>query len=499
MPVMETPDDTDDRLRELFCSFDSSSVRAAYGAGERSSRLTRGRAVAWAVALAAALVVALVSVDLVQSKAARTPVGPAPTSKVSTTGTCAESQLVATVVFNQLGTELGAIKFTNIAGRACALSGRPQIVVYDGAGHSLGLKESADDRAPDLPAPTKPIELAASGSSDQAIVEVDWCGFATSAGHIDIRFAGWNEPLVEQDSSIEPSGFSPPSCLDPSQQLLAVDYVRGSKNGGVVLQVPTVTATPAHNLHSGQRVDVIVHGFSPRSPLFVSECASAADYTSNPSGCGMRQSSGSTNGSGDDSVTFDVQVLASSAAGSAPSVTCTDQCVIVASSTGHGPGPTSAYVPVQFAAGARQTSECNFTQLAVSARGAGAGLGHVGVVLLFKNTGNETCGLFGYPGVAGLNTAGVQVTEALRTLFGYLGGTRHTSEVVIAPGESASALVEGTDNPAGNATSCPTYPNLLVTPPNTTRSVTIHIAMLGCSRLQVHPVVPGTTGSAPNS
>ena len=49
--------------------------------------------------------------------------------------------------------------------------------------------------------------------------------------------------------------------------------------------------------------------------------------------------------------------------------------------------------------------------------------------------------------------------------------------------------------PTGNATSCPTYPKLLVTPPNTTKSVTIDMSMPGCSPVQVHPVVPGKTGS----
>ena len=191
--------------------------------------------------------------------------------------------------------------------------------------------------------------------------------------------------------------------------------------------------------------------------------------------------------------------MASTAAGSAASVPCTDQCVIVASTAGPGPGPTSAYIPVRFAPPSVQhTPECNFTELAVSAKGDGVGLGHVGVVLLFKNSGSEACGLFGYPGVAGLNAAGVPVTQALRTLNGYLGGTRSATEVVIAPGDSASALVEGTDVPIGSATGCPTYSSLLVTPPDTTQSVAIHFSMPGCSGLEIHPVVPGTTGSTPN-
>ena len=498
MPVIETPGDLDDRLRELFCSFDSSAVVATYAASGRRTPLTRGRAMAWAAAVVAVLVVALISIHLVQSPAVKTPTVPPP-SKAPVTGACNESQLATAVVFNQPGTELGAIRLTNTGSRPCSLSGRPQIVVYDGAGDNLGLEESAYKQAPDLPAPTSPIQLGSSGSSSQAIVDLDWCGFTTTSGHIDIQFAGWTKPLVEQDSSIRPLGFSPPGCPDPSHTLFAVDYVRGLKNGAVVSTLPSVTVTPADSLHADEPVKLTVHGLDPYATFFVSECASAADLSSNPSGCGIRQPFKWTDGSGTDSITFDVDIMASRSGITSASVTCTDHCVVVAS-TGTGSGATSAFAPIRFAPPVvSHTPACMFSQLAVTSGSPGVGLGHVGVVLLFKNTGTEACSLFGYPGVAGLNAEGVQVTQAERTLNGYLGGAGQiASEVVIAPGESASAIVEGTDNPVGNATSCPTYSRLLVTPPNTTRSVTIDISLPGCSGLQVHPVVTGTTGSVPD-
>ena len=49
--------------------------------------------------------------------------------------------------------------------------------------------------------------------------------------------------------------------------------------------------------------------------------------------------------------------------------------------------------------------------------------------------------------------------------------------------------------PSGTETSCPAYPSLLVTAPDTKVSVTIRLSLPGCSGLQVHPVVPGTSGS----
>jgi hypothetical protein len=66
--------------------------------------------------------------------------------------------------------------------------------------------------------------------------------------------------------------------------------------------------------------------------------------------------------------------------------------------------------------------------------------------------------------------------------------------VDLAPGETASALLEGTNNPTGTATSCPIYSAILVTPPGETHSVRVGISMRGCTGLEIHPVVPGSTG-----
>ncbi len=127
------------------------------------------------------------------------------------------------------------------------------------------------------------------------------------------------------------------------------------------------------------------------------------------------------------------------------------------------------------------------------------GLGHVGGSILFRNIGGAVCHLYGYPGVAGLDDAGLQVVQAGRTLGGYLGGIMSGTSppvVELLPGETASALVEATDVPPGTERSCPTYPMLLVTPPDDTQSVRVSLPLFGCSGFQVHPVVAGITGSA---
>ncbi|MDA8314978.1 MAG: DUF4232 domain-containing protein [Actinomycetota bacterium] len=159
------------------------------------------------------------------------------------------------------------------------------------------------------------------------------------------------------------------------------------------------------------------------------------------------------------------------------------------------PSTTTTTAPVA----ASGPPRCTFAHLSVSVGQVGAGLGHEGVAILFENTGTSTCSLSGYPGVAALDSAGQQVAQAQRTPSGYLGGMQTGSTtppvVLLGPGAVASALVEGTDVPEGVASSCPTYPALLVTPPTSTLSARLTVSLPGCSPIEVHPIVSGSTGT----
>jgi hypothetical protein len=98
------------------------------------------------------------------------------------------------------------------------------------------------------------------------------------------------------------------------------------------------------------------------------------------------------------------------------------------------------------------------------------------------------------------------VAQATRIPSGYLGGvnpgTTTPPQVTLSPGQTGSAMIEGTDNPPSGGTSCTYYPYLLITPPNLTDSVRISVTDLstnivgfpGCAPIEVHPIVPGTTG-----
>jgi hypothetical protein len=152
-------------------------------------------------------------------------------------------------------------------------------------------------------------------------------------------------------------------------------------------------------------------------------------------------------------------------------------------------------------------SPCQISQLRISPGASDVGLGNVGQPILFTNVSQTTCTMSGYPGVAALDSQGNQVAQAKRELIGYLGGLQNNASsvpvVTLASGQSASAEVEGTDNPVGTATSCTNYASLLVTPPGETHSVTISAGVVqgshipgfpGCSPISVNPMVPGPTG-----
>jgi hypothetical protein len=156
--------------------------------------------------------------------------------------------------------------------------------------------------------------------------------------------------------------------------------------------------------------------------------------------------------------------------------------VASANSSNQGPGPYNT---------------CDV--LAVSLGQSGAGLGHIGEPIVFQNTGTTTCTMYGYPSVKvspnGL-ASGVDDTPN-----GYLGGLSGSTipTVNLTPGATASALVEGTDNPEGTATSCPTYSSLEITPPGDSQTFTLYTSLPGCSTIEVHPVVSGSTGQQNSS
>jgi hypothetical protein len=116
------------------------------------------------------------------------------------------------------------------------------------------------------------------------------------------------------------------------------------------------------------------------------------------------------------------------------------------------------------------------------------------------NGGPKTCRLEGYPGVRILDDTGRVTGTPVKTLTGFTGGLPSGTAIPVIElrrGEFAAAVLEGTDIPVGDASSCPLYSSLRVTLPEQTTPVTIRRGGSDCSGLYVHPFVIGFNGSYP--
>jgi len=142
---------------------------------------------------------------------------------------------------------------------------------------------------------------------------------------------------------------------------------------------------------------------------------------------------------------------------------------------------------------------CAPPYLTLAVHGGSSGASHAGYVLEFTNTGQIACAMTGYPGVAILDSKDRQIIQASRTPHGYLGGLRGSKPpaVGLPAGGTASALLEGLLFDPRTSRGCPTERALLSTPPNTTTPMKAVVLTRICGQVQIHPMVPGSTGSQP--
>jgi Protein of unknown function (DUF4232) len=154
-------------------------------------------------------------------------------------------------------------------------------------------------------------------------------------------------------------------------------------------------------------------------------------------------------------------------------------------------------------ASASPLRRCQETQLDVNWTPDGAGLGHVADLLVFTNISANACTLSGYPAVRMTGSAKVaSVLVARHTLNGYLGGlSRGTARELpvvklSAHGGVASSMVEGDDNPSGNALTCLIFSKVSVKIPHLNPPYRFTIKFPGCIRPQTHPIVKGPSGNS---
>jgi hypothetical protein len=157
----------------------------------------------------------------------------------------------------------------------------------------------------------------------------------------------------------------------------------------------------------------------------------------------------------------------------------------------------SSAAPGSGGATGTSVAHCTDGQVRVREGRSDGGAGHIGIRIHFKNHSSVTCSVRGYPGAAGLNKHGRQVEQAKRTRRGMVGGLKPHHKiptVSLAPGEVATAVVEGSDVPVNNHR-CRTLHGMLVTPPNDFTAVHVKHAPPDCDGIQIHPVIKGKTGS----
>jgi Protein of unknown function (DUF4232) len=156
--------------------------------------------------------------------------------------------------------------------------------------------------------------------------------------------------------------------------------------------------------------------------------------------------------------------------------------------TGHAVGATAKNA---------EPATCQTKNLGVTLGQAAGGLTHQSFVIEFKNHAGA-CTITGYPGVDALNAKRHRVLSAMRTKSGYLGGVESgpIPKVHLAKGKTASAILEWIDL----GPPCPRAQSFRITPPNAFKSVVLSPKSLKSQtlcRVEVHPVVPGTTGQKP--
>ncbi len=199
-------------------------------------------------------------------------------------------------------------------------------------------------------------------------------------------------------------------------------------------------------------------------------CAGSSDTSSSPAGA--------------------AGTSAPTVAGSAParqsSGTATSSTTTSSTTTNAATGGADAGKPATLA-------RCATPGLTLStvAPAGGGGMGHQGLVLVFRNTTGTPCALAGYPGVAARDSSGQHPADAARSTVGSIFPGTPRSQVVLAPNGTASAGLEWTVVSMGTQGRCPDYIGLTVTPPDETRSLRLTRALSFCGEFQIHPLVAG--------
>jgi hypothetical protein len=144
---------------------------------------------------------------------------------------------------------------------------------------------------------------------------------------------------------------------------------------------------------------------------------------------------------------------------------------------------------------------CTSNQLQTSVVDTGGGLGSVEGWLRFVDTSAFACHLSGWPTLVGVTASGGTTVARRSNALLAPPPEAVVPTVLLAPGDAAVAAFSGSDNPVGNAASCPpSYRTLRVTPPDSGQAISLSVwnywlgaDLPACAGIEVTMVVPATT------
>lgn len=143
---------------------------------------------------------------------------------------------------------------------------------------------------------------------------------------------------------------------------------------------------------------------------------------------------------------------------------------------------------------------CRPGQVRITARGTGAGLGHVGVLFTVHNVSAAHCRLLGYAGLRLLSRAGRRLPTTVHraTSGAYLFPPVAPHRVALRPGGYAAFELQDGDNPAAGqasepyAKACPAASQAEVTLPGDRSLSVVPVAMAPCGgAVWISPLFPG--------
>ena len=122
----------------------------------------------------------------------------------------------------------------------------------------------------------------------------------------------------------------------------------------------------------------------------------------------------------------------------------------------------------------RAVTRCYTNQLTIYPDSGNSGMGHVGLYFRLHNHSNRACTLYGYPGAQLLDGHGGYLHTVLHWGVGYISGPQAKRLVYLRAGSNAFFLLEWVHIPTPGQ-SCPGAPAVLITPPNTYRSIRVSV------------------------